>query len=98
MISLREAFQKKKEKWSCSKLEIAQGIFLPSQAVATSQSMIEGFETRAIKSPRLKRMSTYVWRPQSNLDQKLGEMRPYFGAAELHLGATEHGPTMQRAT
>lgn len=95
MISLREAFQKKKVE--LLQVRNCARDILSSQAVATSQSTVEGFETRAIKSPRLKRMSTYVWRPQLNLDQKLGEMRPYFGAAELHLGATEHGPTMQRA-
>lgn len=96
MISLPEAFQKKKVE--LLQVRNCARDILPSQAVATSQSMVEGFETRAIKSPRLKRMSTYVWRPQLNLDQKLGEMRPYFGAAELHWGAKEHGPTMQRAT
>ena len=55
MISLREAFQKKKVE--LLQVRNCARDILPSQAVATSQSMVEGFETRAIKSPRLKRMN-----------------------------------------
>ena len=59
MISLREAFQKKKVELLQAR-NCARDI-LPSQAVATSQSMVEGFETRAIKSPRLKRICQHTF-------------------------------------